>query len=82
MRLPDEIPPPLPLTLRHMPRLHPGHRGELRLLTPGSWGRRAAMLALIFDILLLATTRLYLLWALGIAACALMYTRLRRRKRR
>ncbi len=58
-----------------------GTAAALRLLAPGSWGRRAAMLALIFDILLLATTRLYLLWALGIAACALAYIHLTRRRR-
>jgi hypothetical protein len=35
---------------------------------------------LIFDILLLGTTRLYLLWSLGIAACAVVYLHLTRRR--
>ncbi len=57
-----------------------GAAAALRLLKPGSWGRRAALPALIFDILLLGTTRLYLLWSLGIAACAVMYLYLTRKQ--
>ncbi|HEY1890183.1 MAG TPA: amino acid permease [Steroidobacteraceae bacterium] len=56
-----------------------GTAAALRLLEAGSWARRAALLALIFDILLLATTRLYLLWSAGIAACAVIYLYLTRR---
>jgi amino acid efflux transporter len=59
-----------------------GTAAALRLLDAGSWGRRAALLALIFDILLLATTGLYLLWSLGIAACAVIYLRLTRTRPR
>lgn len=55
-----------------------GTAAALRLLEEGTWARRAAFLALIFDILLLATTRLYLLWSLGIAVCAVVYLYLRR----
>ncbi|HET9106163.1 MAG TPA: amino acid permease [Steroidobacteraceae bacterium] len=58
-----------------------GTAAALRLLAPGSWGRRAAVLALIFDVLLLATTGLYLLWAFGIAASAMAYIRLTRPQR-
>jgi len=50
-----------------------GTAAALRLLEPGTWGRRAALLALVFDILLLATTGLYLLWSAGIAVCAVIY---------
>jgi amino acid efflux transporter len=57
-----------------------GTAAALRLLQPGSWGRRAALLALIFDILLLGTTRLYLLWSGGVAACAVMYLYVTRRQ--
>jgi amino acid efflux transporter len=56
-----------------------GTAAALRLLEPGSWGRRAALLALIFDILLLGTTRLYLLWSGGVAACAVMFLYVARR---
>ncbi|MGH8201078.1 MAG: amino acid permease [Steroidobacteraceae bacterium] len=56
-----------------------GTAAALRLLEPGTWARRAALLALIFDILLLATTRLYLLWSVGIAACAVCYLYLTRK---
>jgi amino acid efflux transporter len=56
-----------------------GTAAALRLLEAGSWARRAAFLALIFDILLLATTRLYLLWSAGIAACAVIYLYLTRK---
>lgn len=56
-----------------------GTAAALRLLEAGSWARRAALLALIFDILLLATTRLYLLWSAGIATCAVIYLYLKRR---
>jgi amino acid efflux transporter len=52
-----------------------GTAAALRLLEPGSRGRRAALFALIFDILLLATTRWYLLWSLGVALCAVIYLR-------
>jgi amino acid efflux transporter len=58
-----------------------GTAAALRLLEARSWGRRAALLALIFDILLLATTGLYLSWSVGIAACAVAYLRLTRRPR-
>jgi amino acid efflux transporter len=50
-----------------------GTAAALRLLAPGSWGRRAALLALLFDVLLLGTTGFYLLWSLGIAVCAVIY---------
>lgn len=56
-----------------------GTAAALRLLKPGTWGRRAALFALVFDVLLLATTGLYILWALAIAACALGYILLARR---
>ena len=56
-----------------------GTAAALRLLQPGTWGRRAALFALVFDVLLLATTGLYILWSLVIAACALGYIRLARR---
>jgi amino acid efflux transporter len=56
-----------------------GTAAALRLLEAG-WGRRAALLALVFDILLLATTGLYLLWSVGIAACAVIYLYLTREK--
>lgn len=56
-----------------------GTAAALRLLEAGSWARRAALLALIFDVLLLATTGLYLLWSAGIAACAIIYLYLTRR---
>jgi amino acid efflux transporter len=55
-----------------------GTAAALRLLEPGTWGRRAALLALVFDILLLATTGPYLLWSGGIAACAVIYLYLTR----
>jgi amino acid efflux transporter len=56
-----------------------GTAAALRLLEPRSWGRRAALLALIFDILLLATTGPYLAWSIGVAACAVVYLYLTRR---
>lgn len=56
-----------------------GTAAALRLLEAGSWGRRAALLALVFDILLLATTGLYLLWSICIAICAVVYRYLGRR---
>lgn len=55
-----------------------GTAAALRLLEAGSWGRRAALLALVFDILLLATTGLYLLWSVATAACAVLYLYLTR----
>lgn len=57
-----------------------GTAAALRLLEPGTWGRRAALLALVFDILLLATTGLYLLWSAGVALCAVLYLYLTRRQ--
>lgn len=57
-----------------------GTAAALRLLEPGTWGRRAALLALVFDILLLATTGLYLLWSACIAVCAVIYLYLTRRR--
>jgi amino acid efflux transporter len=57
-----------------------GTAAALRLLEAGTWARRAAFLALVFDILLLATTRLYLLWSAGIAGCAVMYVYLARKR--
>lgn len=57
-----------------------GTAAALRLLEPGSWGRRAALLAFIFDVLLLATTGLYLLWSAGVAICAVLYMYLTRRR--
>ncbi|HXS21316.1 MAG TPA: amino acid permease [Steroidobacteraceae bacterium] len=50
-----------------------GTAAALRLLEAGTWGRRAALLALIFDVLLLATTGWYILWSLAIAACSVIY---------
>src|SRR6185437_9886118 len=55
-----------------------GTAAALRLLEGGTWGRRAAFVALVFDILLLATTGVYLLWSVGIAACATVYLYLTR----
>src|SRR6185312_4018330 len=57
-----------------------GTAAALRLLEARSWGRRAAFVALAFDILLLATTGLYLLWSVGTAACAVVYLYLARRQ--
>ncbi len=59
-----------------------GTAAALRLLEAGTWARRAAFLALVFDILLLATTGLYLLWSAGIASCALIYLYLSRKRSR
>lgn len=59
-----------------------GTAAAIRLLEAGSWGRRAALLALIFDVLLLATTGLYILWSLSIAACAVTYLYFARREAR
>ncbi|MGH8270670.1 MAG: APC family permease, partial [Steroidobacteraceae bacterium] len=56
-----------------------GTAAALRLLAAGTWGRRAALLALIFDVLLLATTGLYILWSIAIAACAVIYLYVTRR---
>lgn len=53
-----------------------GTAAALRLLETGTWGRKAALLALIFDVLLLATTGPYILWSVGVAACAAVYLRL------
>ncbi len=50
-----------------------GTAAAIRLLEAGSWGRRAAILALVFDVLLLATTGLYILLSLAIATCAVIY---------
>jgi amino acid efflux transporter len=50
-----------------------GTSAALRLLEARTWGRRAAFIALVFDILLLATTGPYLLWSIGISACAVIY---------
>lgn len=47
----------------------------LRLLEPGSWGQRAALLAVIFDVVLLSTAGRYLLWTLAIALGAVTYLR-------
>lgn len=58
-----------------------GTAAALRLLEPRTWGRRAALLALIFDILLLATTGVYLLWSVGVAGCAVVYLYLTRKER-
>ncbi len=57
-----------------------GTAAALRLLEPRTWGSRAALAALIFDVLLLATTGLYVLWSVGIAVCAVTYLRLKRRQ--
>lgn len=57
-----------------------GTAAALRLLEAGTWARRAAFFALIFDILLLATTGLYLLWSVGIAVCAVIYLYLTRKR--
>lgn len=59
-----------------------GTAAALRLLEPGTWGRRAALLALVFDVLLLATTGLYVLWSAGIAVGAATYLLLTRRQPR
>ena len=58
-----------------------GTAAALRLLEAGTWGRQAALLALIFDVLLLATTGLYILWSVAIAACAVIYLYATRRRR-
>lgn len=50
-----------------------GTAAALRLLPAGTWSRRAAFVALIFDILLLATTGVYLLWSVGVACCSVIY---------
>lgn len=50
-----------------------GTAAALRLLEAGTWGKRAALFALVFDILLLVTTGVYLLWSIAIAACAVIY---------
>jgi amino acid efflux transporter len=57
-----------------------GTAAALRLLEAGSWGRRAALLALVFDVLLLATTGAYILWSVGVAACAVIYLFLARKR--
>lgn len=59
-----------------------GTAAALRLLEAGTLGRRAALLALIFDVLLLATTGLYILWSIAIAGCAVLYLYVTRRRRR
>lgn len=59
-----------------------GTAAAIRLLEAGSWGRRAALLALIFDVLLLATTGVYILWSLTIAACAVIYLYFARKQAR
>jgi amino acid efflux transporter len=56
-----------------------GTAAAIRLLRTGSWGRRAAVLALIFDVLLLATTGPYILWSLAVSACAVTYLYLTRK---
>ncbi|MHB1873005.1 MAG: amino acid permease [Steroidobacteraceae bacterium] len=58
-----------------------GTAAALRLLEPRSWGRRAALFALIFDVVLLSTTGRYLVWSLGIALGAVIYVRRSRRVR-
>lgn len=58
-----------------------GTAAALRLLEPGTWARRAALLALVFDILLLATTGMYLLWSVAVAGCAVIYLYLTRKDR-
>ncbi|HEX8754787.1 MAG TPA: amino acid permease [Steroidobacteraceae bacterium] len=57
-----------------------GTAAALRLLEPGTWARRSALLALVFDVLLLTTTGLYILWSVAIAACAVIYLLLFRRR--
>jgi amino acid efflux transporter len=57
-----------------------GTAAALRLLEGGTWGRRAAFLALVFDILLLATTGAYILWSVGVAVCAVIYLFLARKR--
>jgi amino acid efflux transporter len=57
-----------------------GSAAALRLLDATTWGYRAALVALVFDVLLLATTGLYLLWSLGIAACAVIYLYMTRKQ--
>ena len=59
-----------------------GTAAALRLLEAGTWGRRAALLALIFDVLLLATTGAYILWSLAIAACSVVYLYIARKQPR
>ncbi len=59
-----------------------GTAAALRLLEAGTWGRRAALLALIFDVLLLATTGFYILWSVAIAACAVIYLYVARKQPR
>ena len=56
-----------------------GTAAALRLLPRGSWSRRGAAVALLVTVVLLATTGLYVLWTLAVAAAALAYVAHRRR---
>jgi len=58
-----------------------GSAAAVRLLPRGSWSRRAAVVALISSLALLATVGPALLWPLGVAALALIYLWLRGRRR-
>ncbi|MEP7053617.1 MAG: amino acid permease [Actinomycetota bacterium] len=53
----------------------------VRLLDPGSWSRRAAVIALVAVTVLLVMTGIYVLWTVVVAAGALGYERLHPRAR-
>jgi amino acid efflux transporter len=55
-----------------------GSAAAVRLLPRGTWSRRAAIVALVSSLALLATVGPALLWPLGVAALALVYLRWRR----
>jgi amino acid efflux transporter len=55
-----------------------GTASALRLLPRGSWAHRCARVALVAVAGLCCATGWYLLWPLAIAACALLYLRIRR----
>lgn len=57
-----------------------GTAAALRLLPRRTWGRRAALLALIAVLALLIATGRYLLWPLVATTGALLYLRLRRQR--
>jgi hypothetical protein len=50
-----------------------GTAAALRLLPRGTWSRRAAVVALASAIALVFLTGLYMLWAVVVAAAALVY---------
>jgi amino acid efflux transporter len=58
-----------------------GVAAAVRLLPRRSKGRAAAMAALVAVVALLATTGIYLIWALAVSLAALLYLRLRSKRR-